>query len=60
MPTDDTTDRAEALRAMQKAEQDDPLGCGPEPTRPTYYSTQADRDRWIQWNLCRSGVKESS
>ena len=30
--------------------------CGPEPPKPNYYSPQAVRDTYNQWQLCKAGV----
>lgn len=53
--------RAEAVGELAKAtpnttgQGDD--RCGPEPERPSYFSSQAVRDRWIRWKLCKDGVE---
>jgi hypothetical protein len=59
MPTDpDAEARADAIRQLADASREEFPECGPEPQRPNYYSTQAQRDAWIKWNLCRSGVRD--
>ena len=61
MPTDSTDYRAQAIAKMSQDATDTSTAsddCGPEPERPTYFSPQSVRDRWIKWNLCKAGVRD--
>lgn len=58
MNDDDTNPRANAVQALQDEDHAEASqgSCGTEPEKPTYYSTQAVRDRWMAWKLCAAGV----
>lgn len=57
-PEDDRRARASAVAELtdNSAAEESNDSCGPEPTRPNYYSPQEVRDRWYAWKLCKMGA----